>query len=246
MTGDKVVVDKDIAEENGWKVGSGFPVTYEDGKKGTLRVGAVYEGNEMINGIILDKDTLAPHQRETGDRQVFVKTKDGASSQVKDALTKDLGSNPAVLVQDKKDISEGIAAMFTLMLNMLYGLLAMAVIVAVLGVINTLAMSVFERSQEIGMLRAIGLDRKGIKRMVRMESLVISLFGGVLGIGLGVFFGWATGELIGGSMATYELVLPWGRMGIFLALAAAVGILAALWPARRAAKMNMLAAIKSE
>ena len=85
--------------------------------------------------------------------------------------------------------------MFTLMLNMLYGLLAMAVIVAVLGVINTLAMSVFERSQEIGMLRAIGLDRQGIKRMVRLESLVISLFGGVLGIGLGVFFGWAAGEL---------------------------------------------------
>ena len=73
----------------------------------------------------------------------------------------------------------------------------MAVIVAVLGVINTLAMSVFERSQEIGMLRAIGLDRRGVKRMVRLESLVISLFGGVLGIGLGVFFGWAAGELIG-------------------------------------------------
>ena len=81
------------------------------------------------------------------------------------------------------------------MLNMLYGLLAMAVIVAVLGVVNTLAMSVFERSQEIGMLRAIGLDRRGIKRMVRLESLVISLFGGVLGIGLGVFFGWAAGKV---------------------------------------------------
>ncbi len=121
--------------------------------------------------------------------------------------------------------------MFTLMLNMLYGLLAMAVIVAVLGVINTLAMSVFERQQETGMLRAIGIDRKGIKRMVRLESLVISLFGGVLGIGLGVFFGWAAGQLIGNSMSTYALILPWGRMGIFLALAAVVGILAALWPA---------------
>ncbi|MDG4859189.1 ABC transporter permease [Streptomyces sp. T-3] len=246
MGGDKVVVDHNTAKDNGWKAGSAFPVTYENGDKGTLKVGAVYEGNEMIKGIILDKDTLAPHQREISDMQVMVKTKDGASAEVKDALKKDLGNNPAVLVEDKKDISEGIAAMFTLMLNMLYGLLAMAVIVAVLGVINTLAMSVFERSQEIGMLRAIGLDRKGIKRMVRMESLVISLFGGVLGIGLGVFFGWAAGELIGGSMATYELVLPWGRMGIFLALAAVVGVLAALWPARRAAKLNMLAAIKSE
>jgi putative ABC transport system permease protein len=107
-------------------------------------------------------------------------------------------------------------------------------------------MSVFERSQEIGMLRAIGLDRRGIKRMVRLESLVISLFGGVLGIGLGVFFGWAAGRLLGASMPTYELVLPWGRMAVFLLLAAAVGVLAALWPARRAARLNTLQAIKAE
>lgn len=122
---------------------------------------------------------------------VMVKTSAGASDTTKDRLEKALGENPAIKVQSGQDLSDDIAKMFTLMLNMLYGLLAMAVIVAVLGVINTLAMSVFERSQEIGMLRAIGLDRRGIKRMVRLESLVISLFGGVLGIGLGVFFGWA-------------------------------------------------------
>ncbi|MGW0738234.1 ABC transporter permease [Streptomyces sp. NPDC002851] len=246
LGGKKAVVDQATAERHGWKTGSTFPVTYEDGKKGTLRVSGVYEGNEMIQGILLDKDTLAPHQSEITDMRVMVKTRDGATDAAKDALTKGLGDNPAVLVEDKKDVSEGIAQMFTLMLNMLYGLLAMAVIVAVLGVINTLAMSVFERSSEIGMLRAIGLDRRGIKRMVRMESLVISLFGGVLGIGLGVFFGWAAGELIGGSLGTYELVLPWGRMGLFLALAAVVGVLAALWPARRAARLNMLTAIKAE
>ena len=93
---------------------------------------------------------------------------------------------------------------------------------------------------------AIGLDRKGIKRMVRLESLVISLFGGVLGIGLGVFFGWAAGELVGSRMPTYELVLPWARMALFLLLAGTVGVLAALWPARRAARLDMLTAIKSE
>ena len=159
---------------------------------------------------------------------------------------KALGENPGIQVQSKKDISNQIAQFFTLLLNMLYGLLAMAVIVAVLGVVNTLAMSVFERSQEIGMLRAIGLDRRGIKRMVRLESLVISVFGGVLGIGLGVFFGWAAGELMGTSLPTYELVLPWARIAVFLALAGVVGVLAALWPARRAARLNMLGAIKSE
>lgn len=244
--GTRVVVDSDTAKSHGWKAGSGFQVSYEDGAKERLTVAGVYEANEMIRGIILDNAALSPHQRDASDMQVMVKTAGGASAAAKDRLEKALGDNPAITVQDKQDISDGIAKMFTLMLNMLYGLLAMAVIVAVLGVINTLAMSVFERSQEIGMLRAIGLDRKGIKRMVRLESLVISLFGGVLGIGLGVFFGWAAGELLGSRMPTYELVLPWGRMALFLLLAATVGVLAALWPARRAARLNMLTAIKSE
>ncbi|WP_069764011.1 ABC transporter permease [Streptomyces sp. LUP47B] len=244
--GSQVVVDQDRAKSFGWKAGSTFTVHYEDGKAQKLTVAGVYEGNELISGIMLDTATLNPHLSDLTDMQVMLKTSDGASAATKDKLEKALGSNPAIKVQDKKDLSDSIAQMFTLMLNMLYGLLAMAVIVAVLGVINTLAMSVFERSQEIGMLRAIGLDRKGIKRMVRLESLVISLFGGVLGIGLGVFFGWAAGELLGTKMATYELVLPWTRMAVFLLLAATVGILAALWPARRAARMNMLAAIKAE
>ncbi|MFF0789535.1 ABC transporter permease [Streptomyces spiralis] len=244
--GTRVVVDKDTAEHHHWTAGSGFTVSYEDGKKQKLTVAGVYEGNEMIRGIMLDEATLAPHQSDPTDMQVMVKTADGTSAATKDRMVEALGSNPAIKIQDKKDISHAVARSFTLLLNMLYGLLAMAVIVAVLGVVNTLAMSVFERSQEIGMLRAIGLDRKGIKRMVRLESLVISLLGGVLGIGLGVFFGWAAGELLGARMTTYELVLPWARMGVFLLLAATVGVLAALWPARRAARLNMLQAIKSE
>ncbi|MEU4088046.1 ABC transporter permease [Streptomyces aureus] len=246
VRGTRVVVDSETAKSHGWKAGSRFRVSYEDGARQNLTVTGVYKANEVMRGIMLDNATLAPHQRDASDMQVMVKTAGGASDGTKDRLEKALGDNPAIKVQDKQDFSDSIAQMFTLMLNMLYGLLAMAVIVAVLGVINTLAMSVFERSQEIGMLRAIGLDRKGIKRMVRLESLVISLFGGVLGIGLGVFFGWAAGELLGSRMSTYELVLPWGRMALFLLLAATVGVLAALWPARRAARLNMLTAIKSE
>ncbi|MBC2907082.1 ABC transporter permease [Streptomyces cupreus] len=238
--GTQVVVDDDTAKSHGWRAGSSFTAHYEDGKAQRLTVAGVYEGNEMIQGIMLDNGTLTPHLTDPTDMRVMVKTADGTSEATKDALEKALGSNPAIKVQDKKDLSNEIAQMFTLILNMVYGLLAMAVIVAVLGVINTLAMSVFERSQEIGMLRAIGLDRKGIKRMVRLESLVISLFGGVLGIGLGVFFGWAAGELLASRMATYELVLPWARMGVFLLLAATVGVLAALWPARRAARLAPL------
>ncbi|MFB7196979.1 ABC transporter permease [Streptomyces sp. NPDC056240] len=244
--GRDVVVDDKTAKDHGWRTGSTFTTNFEDGKKQQLTVAGVYEGNDMMRGIMLDSAVLTPHVTDPSDMQVMVKTDGGTSAAAKDRIEKALGDNPAILVQDKQDISNAISKMFTLMLNMLYGLLAMAVVVAVLGVINTLAMSVFERSQEIGMLRAIGLDRKGIKRMVRLESLVISLFGGVLGVGLGVFFGWAAGKLMATSLTTYELVLPWGRIGIFLALAALVGILAALWPARRAARLNMLTAIKSE
>ncbi|TPQ21916.1 ABC transporter permease [Streptomyces sporangiiformans] len=245
--GSQVVVDEETAKAHGWKAGSTFTASFEDDKKQRLTVAGVYEGNDLIRGILLDTATLAPHQADpadAADMQVMVKTSGGPSDATKDRLEKALGDNPGIKVQDKQDFSNEIAQMFTLMLNMLYGLLAMAVIVAVLGVINTLAMSVFERSQEIGMLRAIGLDRKGIKRMVRLESLVISLFGGVLGVGLGVFFGWAAGQLLAGKMPTYELVLPWDRMAVFLLLAAVVGVLAALWPARRAARLNMLTAIK--
>jgi putative ABC transport system permease protein len=244
--GTQVVVDSETAKSYGWKAGSAFTVSYEDGKKQQLTVAGTYESNDFLRGILLDQATLAPHESDPYNMKVMVKTAGGTSGATQDKLEKALGTNPAIKVQDKKDISNEIAQMFTLMLNMVYGLLAMAVIVAVLGVVNTLAMSVFERSQEIGMLRAIGLDRKGIKRMVRLESLVISLFGAVLGIGLGVFFGWAAGELLATRLATYELVLPWARMGVFLLLAATVGVLAALWPARRAARLNMLEAIKAE
>ncbi|MGW3203081.1 ABC transporter permease [Streptomyces sp. NPDC001135] len=244
--GSRVAVDEDTAKAHGWKAGSVFTVHYEDGKRQKLTVAGVYQGNEMFKEILVDNAAVTPHLTHPADSDVMVKTAGGASSATKDKLVKALDSNPAIRIQDKQDISNAIAKMFTLMLNMLYGLLGMAVIVAVLGVINTLAMSVFERSQEIGMLRAIGLDRRAVKRMVRLESLVISLFGGVLGIGLGVFFGWAAGELLGTRMPTYELVLPWGRMAVFLLLAGLVGVLAALWPARRAARLNMLAAIKAE
>ncbi|MDP9609506.1 MULTISPECIES: ABC transporter permease [Streptomyces] len=246
LGGTKVLIDDKIADKHHWKLGSTIPVTYEDGRKGRLTVGGVYEGNQMIRGVMVDYATVTPHMSTVTDFQVMLRTEGGATEANKDLLKKKLGDNPAIKVQDKQDISDEVAQIFTLMLNMLYGLLAMAVIVAVLGVINTLAMSVFERSKEIGMLRAIGLDRRGVKRMVRLESLVISLFGGVLGLSLGVFFGWAVGELVASELPTYELVLPWGRLGLFLAMAAFVGVIAALWPARRAAKLNVLAAIKAE
>ncbi|MER6695407.1 FtsX-like permease family protein, partial [Streptomyces minutiscleroticus] len=186
--------------------------------------------------------------RRTGaaDLKVLVATAGGPSDAARAWGARALGDSPAVRIRSERDVSEESARSVTLMLDMLYALLAMAVVITVLGVVNTLAMAASERAREIGTLRAIGLDRSGTKRMVRLESLAVSLSGGALGIALGVFFGWATGEPLGTRTKTYELILPWDRIAVFLLLAAVVGVLAALWPARRAARLNMLQAIRAE
>ncbi|WP_431045559.1 ABC transporter permease [Streptomyces sp. P1-3] len=247
LGGNHAVVDHKTADTFGWRVGSVFNVTYEDGRRARLTVTGLFEGNNLLNGIMVDTATLAPHQRHrTGDVLLLVKTQDGASSTVKDSLTRALGDNPALRVQDKEEVSKSISKMANLLLTMLYALLGVAVLVAVLGVINTLALSVFERTREIGILGAVGMDRGSIKRMIRLESVVISVFGGGLGILIGLFLSWSVSRLITERMATYELVLPWGRLGVFLVLAIVVGVIAALWPARGAAKINPLDAVKAE
>ncbi|XIE78812.1 ABC transporter permease [Streptomyces sp. SBR177] len=242
----RVAVDDKTADKQGWKVGSTLPVEYSDKKKGSLTVGAVYEASEFVSPLMLDSTLLDAHDPKPYIPQIFVKMDGGASDAAEKAVMKSLGDNPAMTVMDQKDIRDQFGGVINMMLNIMYGLLAMALIIAVLGVVNTLAMSVFERQQEIGMLRAIGLDRRRVKRMVRLEAVVISVFGAVVGIGLGAFLGWAIGETFKHSLPNYALVLPWGRIGIFLLLAGLVGVLASLWPARSAAKLNMLAAIKAE
>ncbi|MER8045369.1 FtsX-like permease family protein [Streptomyces sp. NPDC094032] len=242
----KVAVEDKAAEKKGWKVGTTLPVEFSDKKKGSLTVGAVYEGSEFVSQMVLDAKILNAHDPKPYIPQILVKMDGGASASAEKSLMKALGDNPAMTVMDQKDIKDSFGGVINMMLNIMYGLLAMALIIAVLGVVNTLAMSVFERQQEIGMLRAIGLDRRRVKRMVRLEAVVISLFGAVVGIGLGSFLGWAIGETLKSSLPDYALVLPWGRIGIFLLLAGLVGVLASLWPARSAAKLNMLSAIKAE
>lgn len=242
----EVAVEEKTADKQGWKVGTTLPVEFSDKKKGELKVGAVYEGSEFVSPLVLDAKILNAHDPKPYIPQILVKMDGGASDQAEKALMKALGDNPAMTVMDQKDIRDSFGGVINMLLNIMYGLLAMALIIAVLGVVNTLAMSVFERQQEIGMLRAIGLDRRRVKRMVRLEAVVISLFGAVVGIGLGSFLGWAIGETLKNSLPDYALVLPWGRIGIFLLLAGLVGVLASLWPARSAARLNMLAAIKAE
>ncbi|MEU5917310.1 FtsX-like permease family protein [Streptomyces sp. NPDC047141] len=246
LGGNTIAVDDDVATKRGLKVGDSVPVEYLDKQKGRLTVGAVYEANEFVSPVLADHKLVTAHEEQAEIRQIFVSTDGGASAAHERALAKAMGDNPAITVMDHKDIRDSFGGPINMLLNIMYGLLGMALIIAVLGVVNTLAMSVFERQQEIGMLRAIGLDRRRVKRMVRLEAVVISVFGAVVGIGLGSFLGWAIGETFKSSLPGYVLVLPWDRIGLFLVLAALVGVLASLWPARSAAKLNMLSAIKAE
>ncbi|MFB7454257.1 ABC transporter permease [Streptomyces sp. NPDC056194] len=242
----QIAVDSKTAEKRGLKVGATVPAEYMDKQKTKLTVGAIYESSDFVSPVLMDKKLLDAHEQQPYIPQIFVKTDGGASAANEKALSKAMGDNPAITVMDHKDIRDAFGGPINMLLNIMYGLLGMALIIAVLGVVNTLAMSVFERQQEIGMLRAIGLDRRRVKRMVRLEAVVISVFGAVVGIGLGSFLGWAIGETLKSSLPGYALVLPWDRIGLFLVLAALVGVLASLWPARSAAKLNMLSAIKAE
>ncbi|MET8189755.1 FtsX-like permease family protein [Streptomyces sp. NPDC005246] len=246
LAGGEIAVGDKTAKSNGWKPGTSLPVTYDDDKKGTLKVGAVYEENEFLSPVLMPKNILDAHQSRPDIREIWLKTDGGASKANEQAVVDALGDNPAMSVMDRQDIRDMFGGFISTALNIMYGLLAMALIIAVLGVVNTLAMSVFERQQEIGMLRAIGLDRRKVKRMIRLEAVVISVFGAVIGVALGTFLGWAIGRTLASAIPGYALVIPWDRIAVFLVLAALVGVLASLWPARSAAKLNMLTAIKTE
>ncbi|MCX5200771.1 ABC transporter permease [Streptomyces sp. NBC_00237] len=242
----QIAVSKTYRDKHGYRLGQQVPVKYEDGKKATLKVGAVYEDNDFLADSVMDARLLAPHFKEPTYYAMYVKMDGGATDANKQALVDATGKNPAMVMLNQEDLRNQTAGQINLMLNIMYGLLAMALVISVLGVVNTLAMSVFERQQEIGMLRAIGLDRSRVKTMIRLESVVISLFGAVVGVVLGVFIAWAIGETVKAKIPGYALELPWDRIGIFLLLAGLVGVLAAMWPARSAAKLNMLSAIKAE
>jgi putative ABC transport system permease protein len=244
--GNTGVVDHETATANGWQLGDAIDITWPDGAHSVLELTGFYDST-FDNGFKTDISVMDPHLDRIADTEVLVKTEGGASDETRRTLQRALGDSPAIRVQDKQDLVDDITGTIGIVRNILYGMLALAVVVAVLGVVNTMAMSVDERTQEIGLLRAVGLDPTGIKRMVRLESVVISLFGGLLGVGLGIFLGWALGELVAGmGIDTWALVLPWGRLTLFLGVAAFVGVVAGLWPARRAARLNMLAAINAE
>ncbi|MEU9119418.1 ABC transporter permease [Streptomyces sp. NPDC048506] len=246
----RIAVSDEFAERAGLRVGTTLDAEIGGGMgrdraaKRKLTIVAIYARTRTVDEALGTRADVLPYSATKQFDNLLVKAEPGEAAGLERKIRAALGDSPLLKVRTQEQLVKDNNESVTTVLSMLYGLLGMAVVIAVLGVVNTLAMSVFERTREIGMLRAIGLDRSGVRQMVRLESVVISLFGAVLGIGTGIFLAWAAGGLTTSSMHEYTMVLPWGRLGTFLILALMIGALAAIWPARRAARLNMLRSIQ--
>jgi putative ABC transport system permease protein len=145
-------------------------------------------------------------------------------------------------VQTRDEFKGSVAKQVNSLLGLLYGLLGLAIIIAILGIINTLALSVVERRREIGMLRAVGMQRRQVRRTIYLESLFIAVFGAALGLALGVSYGSLFARTLR-SQGLDVVSVPWAQAVVFLVVAGVVGVLAALWPGIRAARTRPLDAI---
>ncbi|MEU6312475.1 ABC transporter permease [Streptomyces sp. NPDC047014] len=240
------------AAERGIKLGDAMTVAFTGGKTVTLKVAAITsdEGNLDKGMKYISTETAranVPAEKMPLPFMMLATAKDGGSSDAAayQAVKKALGEYPQYTVRNQTDYKQALKDQVGQLLNMVYGLLGLAIVVAVLGVVNTLALSVVERTREIGLMRAIGLSRRQLRRMIRLESVVIALFGALLGLGLGMGWG-ATAQQLLALEGLKVLEIPWPTiLGVF-AGSAFVGLFAALVPAFRAGRMNVLNAIASE
>jgi len=164
---------------------------------------------------------------------------------VKDRITAALADHPDAKVLDQEGFEKEIGGFVDQLLTFVSAMLLLAVVIALLGIVNTLALSVFERTRELGLLRAVGMTRGQVRSMVRWESVVISLIGAALGIGLGIGLGMALAQALKGNAVT-EIAIPTMQVAAYVVGAAIAGVLAAVGPARSAAKVDVLKAVVTD
>ncbi|MFE0652924.1 ABC transporter permease [Streptomyces sp. NPDC059534] len=243
-------VGSDYATEHGVKVGDVLTVAFTGGETTKLRIAAItLDKGNIDNGVMYtDVTTLTRHvpaDKVPSSLLILASAKDGQEAQAYEAVKDALAPYPQYKASNQADYKEELKDQVGQLLNIVYGLLALAIVVAVLGVVNTLALSVVERTREIGLMRAIGLSRRQLRRMIRLESVVIALFGALLGLGLGMGWGTAAQKLLAlEGMGVLEI--PWPTILTVFVGSAFVGLFAALVPAFRAGRMNVLNAIASE
>jgi putative ABC transport system permease protein len=244
----EAVVTKDFADEHHLSVGKVFTALAASRKQLVLKVRAVAEPpkfNPLGLGDVTVTDatfrSAFPTQRQ---RYAFVKVDGGGSDATTRTLKSAMQAFPDVKVQTKSKFKKDQAGFIDQLLQILYVLLALAVIVSLFGIVNTLVLSVFERTRELGMLRAVGMSRRQVRRMIRWESIITALIGAVLGIAVGLFLAALVTTAL--SDEGLQFALPIGSLVAFMIVAAVAGVLAAIAPARRAARLNVLNALQYE
>jgi putative ABC transport system permease protein len=242
---DQIIVDAGQAREMGLAVGDAVPVQLSRGDEHTFTLSGIYAESDLFGGFVVPQSATADFARPQ-PVEAYLQLAPGASvDTVKGEVATLLADNPEFTVVDRSEYIDGQLGDLDVLLTMIQILLALAILIAVLGIVNTLALSVLERTRELGLLRAIGLRRAQTMRMVTVESVVISVFGALLGVVVGSGLGAAVVRALRDEGIT-ELVFPYQQMGVYLGLAAVVGVVAAVLPAIRAARLNVLGAIAHE
>jgi putative ABC transport system permease protein len=235
---DGIAVSAEEAASKGWTLGSEVPVTFPGGDT-TLAVEAIYSGStDWVGSMFVDLAALRANGGDDLDYRVYV-------SGDEDAITGVASAYGSAEVLDKDAFLGVMSSEINTMLGLFYALLMLAVVIALLGIANTLALSIFERTRELGLLRAVGMARSQVRATVRWESIIIAVFGTTLGLAIGTFFGWAIVHAMA-DQGIDTLTVPFTSLAVVTAIAAVAGAVAAVLPARRAAKLDVLKALVSE
>jgi len=242
-----VFVYDQVAEDNGWVVGDtigmGFAAT---GLVEAEIVGTYAEVNVVQVSYLSSLDFFEENFSEQLDFVIAIKAADGvAAAAARDAVTAFTDDFPNVKVEDQAEYRKSQEDQVNTLLNLFNGLLALAVLIALLGITNTLVLSIIERTHEVGLLRAVGMSRWQVRRMVLWESMTVSVIGGVFGLVLGVIFGVVLVQALD-AQGVDRLAIPTGQLILLLLFSAVVGVLAGIGPARKASKLNILEAIAYE
>jgi len=253
MTGNQLAVSKRVAKERGWKICSEVLVkfTQEDQEPSTIpfTIVALIRDDALgpRGGYIVPIDSaFGQYVRPVADYQLYVKLKPDADAvAARKQIQEIVKSDPAIKVQDQIQFRESRKSEVSQFVNVIYALLALALIIAFIGIANTLALSIFERTRELGLLRAVGMSRKQVRVTVRWESVIIAVFGTLLGLVLGLVFGWGLVRSLKDEGITVFAV-PVGQLVVIVLVAWLLSIVAAALPARRASRLDVLDAIAHE
>jgi putative ABC transport system permease protein len=241
-----LAVKEDVAKTNGWTVGERVALQFPRGGTQQVPIKAIYKDNSVNGDYLL---ALADYERfyaDQADTQILVQARPGTAPDAsRAAIDRVVTAFPNVTVRDQAEYKAETAKQIDQVVNLFYALLALAVLIALFGIVNTLGLSIFERIRELGLLRAVGATRGQLRAMIRWEAVIIAVLGAVLGLAVGVFFGWTIVRALR-SVGITEFALPVGQLVVFVVFAALAGILAAVLPGRRAAKVDMLRAITTE